>query len=65
MGNPQKHIQLSNKSKSKQLFEEIDLPIPLGTYELFEINEIIDYLTILIYNNPDIKTWLLKIDNQI
>lgn len=65
MGNPQKHIQLNNKSRSKQLFEETGLPVPMGTYELFELSEVIYHLTTLIFNNPEIKVWLLKIDNQI
>ena len=42
----------------------IDIPIPLGIFEIYDYDEMINSLTILISNNLDVNTWLFKIDNE-
>ena len=42
----------------------INIPIPLGVFEIYDHDEIINSLTILISNNLFTNIWLLKIDNE-
>ncbi len=41
-----------------------EIPIPLGVFEIYDYEEIINSLTILIGNNLHTDTWLFKIDNE-
>ncbi len=55
---------MSTKSSAQRFLSSCDIPIPPGAYELYDEREIINSLTILIYNNLQIKTWILKIDDE-
>ena len=43
---------------------KLEIPIPLGVFELYDMEEIINSLTILITNNLNTNTWIFKIDNE-
>jgi hypothetical protein len=42
---------MSTKSSAQRFLSSCDIPIPPGAYELYDEREIINSLTILIYNN--------------
>ena len=43
---------------------KLEIPIPLGVFEVYDMEEIINSLTILITNNLNTNTWIFKIDNE-
>ena len=43
---------------------KLEIPIPLGVFEIYDQDEIINSLTILISNNIFTDTWLFKIYNE-
>lgn len=40
-----------------------EVPIPPGAIEIYEEVELFNTLTVLIANNPEVRTWILKIDD--
>ena len=63
-GEPQKTKILSTKSGSMNFLNTLEIPVPLGVYELYDINEFYNSLSVLITNNLNIDSWILKIDNE-
>ena len=53
-GEPQKHFVNSTKSGSRVLFTNCNIPIPPGANEIYEETELINTLTVLIVNNPEV-----------
>jgi hypothetical protein len=64
-GEPYKHIYYGTKSGSRSLFKKLDMPILKGAMDIFDEDELINTLGILIYNNPSYNKWYLKIDDEI
>jgi hypothetical protein len=64
-GDPQLHLQTSFKSGSKRVFEEADIPTPTGAFEIYDEKEFFNTLSVLIANNINISTWVLKIDDEM
>jgi hypothetical protein len=63
-GDPQKGKYFSTKSQSRRLFIGSDIPVAPGAVELYDIGEFINTLAVLIANNRQIRTWVVKIDDE-
>jgi hypothetical protein len=46
------------------LFIGSDIPVAPGAVELYDIGEFINTLAVLIANNRQIRTWVVKIDDE-
>jgi len=40
------------------------MPVPKGGYDIYNMEELINTLAILIYSNPRTLRWFLKIDDE-
>ena len=55
---------MSTKSSCKRLFNSIEIPTAPSSYEIYDEREFINSLTLLIVNNPMVKRWVFKIDDE-
>ena len=55
---------MSTKSSAKRLFNSIEVPTAPSSYEIYDEREFVNSLTLLIVNNPSIKRWVFKIDDE-
>lgn len=63
-GEPQKAQLYSSKSGCRRIFNLADVPIPIGTYDIYHENEFEISLTKLILSHIHIDTWVFKIDDE-
>lgn len=63
-GDPQKSKYFSTKSQARRLFIGADLPVPPGAVELYDLAEFVNTMSVLIANNRQIHTWMVKIDDE-
>ena len=63
-GDPQKCKYFSTKSQARRLFAGADLPVPPGAIELYDLAEFVNTLAVLVANNRQIQTWVVKIDDE-
>jgi len=63
-GNPTKAAAFSRKTSSRELFLQCELPIPPSSSNFKTEEEFLNELVILLYENPNITTWLFKINNE-
>lgn len=42
-----------------------DIPVAPGAMELYDLAEFVNTLAVLIANNKTIKTWVIKIDDEL
>jgi hypothetical protein len=54
-GEPQKHLVMSSKSGSHSAFLKCSIPTAPGAQEIYEEIELINTLTVLIVNNPEVE----------
>ena len=54
----------TSKASSKRLIQRLNIPTPIGALEIYDETEFINTLTVLIANNKDVNTWILKIDDE-
>jgi hypothetical protein len=47
-----------------QLFSALEIPTPLGVYEIHDEEELLSTLVDLILNNLNTNTYVFKIDNE-
>jgi hypothetical protein len=47
------------------MFKYLNIPTLIGEMEIYNETEFYNSLTVLIANNPQFKTWLIKIDDEI
>ena len=64
-GDPQKNFFHSTKSGSKKIFNECDIPIPPGSFDIYDEKEFLLTLTKLIAYNLDVSQWVFKIDDEV
>lgn len=64
-GEVSKHRYFSTKCGSRSLFRKLNMPICKGAYDIYNMEELINTLAILIYTYPEKQRWWLKIDNEI
>jgi IQ domain-containing protein H len=62
---PQRAKVFTSKSGGLQFLEGLNIPIPLGVMEIYDLDELYNSFTLLISSNLNTETWLLKIDNEI
>ena len=55
---------MSTKSSAKRMFNAIEVPTAPSSYEIYDEREFVNSLTLLIVNNPTIKRWIFKIDDE-
>jgi len=53
---------LSSKSGALSFLNNLDIPTPLGVLEIYDFEEILNSLSILISKNLNTDVWILKID---
>ena len=63
-GPPADVKMFSTKSGAKRIFQIADIPIPIGSHDIFNKDEFFDRLTRLIAENLYINTWIFKIDDE-
>jgi len=63
-GDPQKNALYSTKSGAKTIFNTCDMPIPAGSYNIYDEKEFVLTLTKLIAYNFNVNTWIFKIDDE-
>lgn len=63
-GEPQKVHLYSTKSGSRRIFNQANIPIPVGAYDIYDQNEFEILLTKLVLSNPFVSQWIFKIDNE-
>ncbi|CAD8177263.1 unnamed protein product [Paramecium pentaurelia] len=63
-GIPQLHQYYSTKSGCKVLFDELQLPQPPTIRNIYDEKELINSLSVLIIKNPNINTWIIKVDDE-
>lgn len=63
-GEPEKIDIFSTKSGSKRIFQQCDIPIPVGQTDISERQEFEHELTKLIAENLDVNEWIFKMDNE-
>ena len=63
-GDPYKCSLFSTKSGSKRILNSAEVPIPIGTSDIYDEKELMATLTRLIASNLYVDTWILKIDNE-
>lgn len=62
-GDPSKHRYYSSKCGSRSLFKRLQMPVLKGGYDIYNMEELINTIAILIYSNPKTPRWFLKIDD--
>ncbi|KAM3134738.1 hypothetical protein pb186bvf_013213 [Paramecium bursaria] len=65
MGNPQLHYLYSSQSGAYSLLQRAELPVPVGASEIYDEQELINTLTVLIVKHQQIRIWVLKMDDSI
>ena len=63
-GGPDIINQLQTKSGAKDLFKELDIPVPIGKTHIKTEVEFFEELSKLVAQNLYIPGWLFKIDNE-
>ena len=63
-GDPKTSQLYSSKSGSRRIFNSADIPIPTGQYDIYDENEFEMTLTKLVISQPQISTWIFKIDDE-
>jgi IQ domain-containing protein H len=63
-GDPYKCSLFSTKSGSKRILNAAEVPIPIGTSDIYDEKELVATLTRLIASNLYVDVWLFKIDNE-
>ena len=63
-GDPQKTKVFSTKSGAKRIFQQADVPVPMGAHDLYSEKDFYEQLTKLIANQLYINTWIFKIDDE-
>jgi len=63
-GEPATTKVFSTKSGAKRIFQMADVPIPIGAYDIYSLDEFIHQLTKLIAHNLYINVWVFKIDDE-
>jgi hypothetical protein len=64
-GEPNKHRYYSTKCGSRSIFKKLHMPVLKGGYDIYNLEELINTLAILIYSNSSTSRWFLKIDDEI
>lgn len=54
----------STKSGAKRIFQMADVPIPIGAYDIYSLDDFCHHLTKLIAHNLYINQWIFKIDDE-
>ena len=63
-GDPYKSSLYSTKSGSKRILNAAEVPIPIGTSDIYDEKELMATLTRLIASNLYVDIWIFKIDNE-
>ena len=63
-GDPYKSSLFSTKSGSKRILNAAEVPIPVGTSDIYDEKELVATLTRLIASNLYVDLWIFKIDNE-
>lgn len=64
-GSPFKHRYYSTKAGARSLFRKLHMPLPKGGFDIYNLEELVNTLAILIYTNPAVPRWFLKVDDEV
>ncbi|KAJ7311062.1 hypothetical protein JRQ81_006660 [Phrynocephalus forsythii] len=54
----------SSKSGSKRIFAAACIPVPPGQYDVYSRQQMVEVLSQLIIDYPEVKRWIFKVDND-
>nr|XP_020665679.1 IQ domain-containing protein H isoform X1 [Pogona vitticeps] len=54
----------SSKSGSKRIFSAACVPVPPGQYDVYSRQQMVEVLSQLIVDYPEVKRWVFKVDNE-
>jgi len=63
-GEPEATKIYSHKSGAKRIFQQCDIPIPVGEFDIYSREDFELQLTKLISKNLDVNHWVFKCDDE-
>ncbi|XP_060611357.2 IQ domain-containing protein H [Anolis sagrei] len=53
----------SSKSGSKRIFDAAKVPVPPGRYDIYSRQQVVEFLSQLVIDYPEVKRWVFKADH--
>lgn len=63
-GDPQLQFVSSTKAVARRIFSDCGVAVPPGAFEIYDEQEFLNILTILVTRNKEVRTWLFKLDDE-
>ncbi|XP_062819158.1 IQ domain-containing protein H isoform X2 [Anolis carolinensis] len=54
----------SSKSGSKRIFNAAQVPVPPGRYDIYRWQQVVEFLSQLVIDYPEVKRWVFKADHD-
>jgi hypothetical protein len=64
-GDVQRAFAATTKSGARRIFAQASVSTPPGALDIYEVQEIYNTLTMLLINNSNISTWVLKLEDDV
>lgn len=63
-GAPQKVKPFTTRSQTLSFLKNLSIPCLPSAMEMYDYGEFLNTFSVLIIKNPEVKTWVLKIDDE-